>query len=497
MFEYNAIINNETQLRLNSHGLVLNMEVETSVAEFGRNSNDISHIVGIDSPMPNKVRCAEGVHKWVELLCLNEYNCKEQDIVWDVVDCEPTNTGEIYSIGSKDDGWLFSTGHIVFIKKSAWLKHVKENEFKEHMVADMHNAMRNEVVRYSAFINNEIYNIELTTDSCRIAGQNEFLWNETIIYNQDRLIDGIVNDMIDQSLGLLADQLSTIAVTLTPIASLFDDNSAAMVIDEIRGNFGFAPFIGEAVIGNDGKDITFDMWVDSIPNVLSLISILSNKGSNLNILKEITGRVSQDNTDFLVNIGEIKHYEDWHIDYVIALIHILFGWSDEFVIVETSNISNAKYQLDAFKSRFFNLESSWTVDLLSNLVAQIGGADVFDAKIRAGQGMNEVSGYYRGLATDDEYLSFFDNNREALIKMGRQIAAKSGKSSLLALVHDHIQHPNTDLDDIAYGLGLEQKNHRAKDSSASRVAGAGYVVTLAYDYLHTQFVSFISEQNLV
>lgn len=327
------------KIRAKNHGLIAMLAPQLSPPTPRENEHCMAFIIGIDGKMPNKVRCEEGVEKWAELICINELNCDIDDVIWDVVDREIiSSTTERFSIGSKEEGWLHETGHIIVLDKNKWLKSMQlqqpiDAETAKNAIRAAHKQLAEEVCDYNAWFNSEIYEATLE------AIENDELLNENCLFTMEsgiyHLEDGVeaLNDMLDQAIDFVDSQdENSIEVTLvSEELSALGDSAGAVITQSINKAFGFTPIIGAIEISEETSTLNFNLWLDSIPIFLKLAASASEKGVDL--IEQVIamyGMQNQDNAqtdsaELRKALTTLSSYSDWDSGLLTAFCSVLIG----------------------------------------------------------------------------------------------------------------------------------------------------------------------------
>lgn len=330
---------NTLKIRAKNHGFIAMLTPQLSPPTPRDNERCMAFIIGIDGKMPNKVRCEEGVEKWAELICINELNCDIDDVIWDVVDREIiSSTTERFSIGSKEDGWLHETGHIIVLDKNKWLKSMQlqeasDAETVENAIRAAHKQLAEEVYDYDAWFNSEIYEATLEAiEDDELLNENGLLTMESGIYH---LEDGVeaLNDMLDQAIDFVDSQdENSIEVTLvSEELSALGDSAGAAITQSINKAFGFTPIIGGIEILEETSTLNFNLWLESVPIFLKLAASASEKGVDL-IEQVITMHGMQNQNNAQTDSVELRKalttassYSDWDSGLLTAFCSVLIS----------------------------------------------------------------------------------------------------------------------------------------------------------------------------
>lgn len=327
------------KVRATNHGLIAKIEPQLNAPSPRGNEHCLAFIVGIDGKMPNKVRCEEGVEKWAELICINELNCDIDDVIWDVVDREIiSSTTERFSIGSKEDGWLHETGHIIVLNKKKWLKSMQlqepiDAETAKNAIRAAHKQLAEEVYDYNAWFNSEIYEATLEAiENDDLLYENRLFTMEAGIYHLEDGVE-VLNDMLDQAIDFVDSQdENSIEVTLvSEELSALGDSAGAVITQSIHKTFGFTPIIGGIEISEDTSTLNFNLWLESIPVFLKLAASASEKEVDLiDQVIAMHGMQNQDNAQ--TDSAELRKalttpssYSDWDSGLLAAFCSVLIG----------------------------------------------------------------------------------------------------------------------------------------------------------------------------
>ena len=322
--------------KIKNHGLQPRIRTDFEAPSPRESESKLGHILGIDSEMPNKVRCEEGVDTWVELLCLNEFNCAVDDIIWDLIDCTTVDHSHIYrgvankwTIGSKEEGWEDVKGYIIYIKKADYLSSVNQTELTENMISDIHAHFAQEVSDYTSWHNNEIYDVELKAKGdTELLNDHRMFVFEGNVYNHDDAIEKILSQMTDSVVADINSQKNAL-VSLNIVSETserLNENSPAELLDSIARAFNFRMVLGEISMADDASAMTVQAWLCSIPPLLDI----KPNNQKINLLREVftDGSINLDLIDAPSNAEHAytKWSEEMIADFMKCILHYTGGF---------------------------------------------------------------------------------------------------------------------------------------------------------------------------
>ena len=269
------LVRPSTELRLLSHGLVLDLNKDDEIEGFRSDSNSI--LIGVDTTIPNRVSKGGSFKELVENYCSIMLNFNEHDIFWRGVHKHAFDGKVEYTLSDKINQWDNTVvGFIYQVKTDIYRKH-KANHINAYISDLVVAEFLDELQQLSRYENGDIYQVLVSGDD-----DNDYLALYAVDGTPER-IDKAVNDLISQQVSAIDNISKKAKITLKYTPSKMTELAPYMAIltSEINKRHGFSLMMGEAIFDTsdtNGNTITFNVACHSIPDIKDIVSSSKNKG---------------------------------------------------------------------------------------------------------------------------------------------------------------------------------------------------------------------------
>lgn len=188
-------------------------------------------------------------------------------------------------------------------------------------------------------------------------------------------------------------------------------------------------------------------------------------------------------------ISKNNGYAEWPPVMTRALMMTLAEYIKDLTFIGAKP-SNDRDTPEMKISQFLKSQSHSNTrsDLILAVINKMGGANDFLERKMQFDDRNRLEGL-AGLATIEQKLAFFNENRDHIVLYGREVAKKESFSSFIELIENDLSKYGHNMDDIADAIS--SNTITMQDTSRESMAITGWVVSWTVNQLHKELLDFL------
>lgn len=337
------LVRPSTELRLLSHGLLLDLYSDEEVVNPREYANSV--LVGVDIEIPNRISKGNNFDDLVQNYCRDILGCDKTDIIWRGVHKYEYDSDkeQDFNRTQAHDSLLFLHDHTEFAfanETSLWdntvigfIYQTKRSIYHKYEITHINSAiesivvaeLKDEIERYTRFSNNEMYELVIGGDH-----DNHYETASSIDGTLDR-IDAAANQVIDSIVDDVDNIISDVEITLE--YDLFFTKPYTPYMAVIGRNFfktfGIHALFGKPTINEEERTITVRAASDSLP-YMSLIIADCTTCDIASTIREVTklfienGKGAGITSELIEAHITSKRYTEHHLNVPPALNEVFF-----------------------------------------------------------------------------------------------------------------------------------------------------------------------------
>ena len=497
------LLNKDTYRHAQSHGLKL--AITPDVKEGYAFSDFLGTVVtagwsdsDFGAELTDTPENEGSVDDWLHLYCENVLHCTPNDIVWLPFSVtRKENESANCVVNDLNDGWTpKADGGIIFVKKETAKQYFNAKNLTNDMVKEIEDEFYKQIQELGALKNGKVHRISVDVIQEHLSGPVDKVQTSTggIFEMYDLEIDEVANELLDNAIRSIESNDDSVSVTFKMNEKIENYGYLpAYIISQIKGNFGFTPAVSHTQLHpNDTFDISLSL--NTIPPFLKLCV-----DTDKNLLEKLSINIAT-----LVKLPTVKHislyeanslisknngYAEWPPVMTRALMMTLAEYIKDLTFIGAKP-SNDRDTPEMKISQFLKSQSHSNTrsDLILAVINKMGGANDFLERKMQFDDRNRLEGL-AGLATIEQKLAFFNENRDHIVLYGREVAKKESFSSFIELIENDLSKYGHNMDDIADAIS--SNTITMQDTSRESMAITGWVVSWTVNQLHKELLDFL------
>ena len=323
MSNYNYLIDEKTQERLETHGLIGTVEFDC-VAETPREWHN-SIFVGADTPMRGDIAMGDSFSDYVANYCQQVLDCKESDIVWLPV-YKYSHSGVAYATTSFNNRWDSGLFGFIYQTKMDLREEFCVKRLTKSIIEQAKKNLEGEIKDYSVWANGDVYSINITNDSGSIDEYRGWLTDE------GDNINSAINDLISECCDHVDRVGNNYELHISSDATIANNKTIVRHLNEqLDEQFGFVLTTGEIKTLGKPTEVIVNISFDSMPSVFQIadkydgnfIQEISQKAAEIYENRMTEPSLNRDIYSFLLETTDKNEYSEWSRPLIEALFEKL------------------------------------------------------------------------------------------------------------------------------------------------------------------------------